>query len=59
LLKNGSFMQPFTRKGRMSRLVSRMPVHVILNPRLGLLGAARSGSERMRLNSRLSKAVGA
>jgi glucokinase len=59
LLKNGSFMQSFTRKGRMSQLVSRMPVHVILNERLGLLGAARSGSERMRLNSRLSKAVGA
>jgi glucokinase len=59
LLKNGSFVQSFTRKGRMSQLVSHMPVHVILNQRLGLLGAARSGSEHMRLNPKLSKEVGA
>jgi glucokinase len=48
LLKKGSFMASFTNKGRMSQLVSRIPVHVILNPSAPLLGAARAGIERMR-----------
>lgn len=55
LLKNGSFMESFTKKGRMAQLVSRMPVHVILNPRMGLLGAARSGFESIRLNPKISR----
>jgi glucokinase len=36
-------MQAFQRKGRMSDLMSRMPVHVILNPKVALLGAACHG----------------
>lgn len=59
LLKNGTFMKSFTKKGRMSQLVSRMPVHVILNPRAALLGAARSGFECIRLNPKLSGELGA
>jgi glucokinase len=54
LLKDGSFMESFTRKGRFSELVSRIPVHVILNPRIGLLGAVRSGFESMRLGPKLA-----
>jgi glucokinase len=42
-LKRGSFMEAFGRKGRMSALMSRMPVHVILNPAAALLGAACYG----------------
>lgn len=42
-LTNGRFMRAFTHKGRMSDLTARMPVHVVLNPRVGLLGAARLG----------------
>jgi glucokinase len=39
-LKRGEFLSAFRDKGRMSDLVSRMPVHVIMNPYVGLLGAA-------------------
>ena len=31
---------PLRNKGRMTELLSRMPVHVIMNPNVGLLGAA-------------------
>jgi glucokinase len=46
LLQRGSFVKSFARKGRMSQLISRIPVHVILNPRTPLLGAARFGIEQ-------------
>jgi glucokinase len=39
-LETGLFMNAFLRKGRMSGLMSEIPVHVILNPRATLLGAA-------------------
>jgi len=42
-LNNGLFMTAFTAKGRMSDIMSEMPVHVILNPRAALLGAAHYG----------------
>ncbi|MCX5834222.1 MAG: glucokinase [Deltaproteobacteria bacterium] len=42
-LTGGLFMERFLRKGRMSDLVSRMPVHVIVNPGGALLGAALYG----------------
>ncbi len=44
-LEQGRFMQTFLRTGRMSELLTRMPVHVILNPQAPLLGAARFGLE--------------
>ena len=34
------FMEAFYHKGRLSDLMARMPVHVILNPWAALLGAA-------------------
>jgi glucokinase len=39
-LKKGPFLTAFRDKGRMSELLSRIPVHVIVNPNVGLLGAA-------------------
>jgi len=42
-LKNGLFMRAFLRKGKLSNLLSRIPVHVILNSRTALLGAAQYG----------------
>ena len=42
-LDNGQFMQAFQRKGRFSELLGRMPVHVILNPKVALFGAACHG----------------
>ena len=39
-LKSGAFLTAFRDKGRMSALLSRIPIHVIMNPHVGLLGAA-------------------
>ncbi|CAK0771686.1 Glucokinase [Gammaproteobacteria bacterium] len=39
-LQNGEFIRAFRAKGRMERLLVEMPVRVVLNPRVGLLGAA-------------------
>jgi glucokinase len=38
-LKEGAFMRAFTDKGRFSGLLADIPVHVIMNPHLGLYGA--------------------
>lgn len=40
-IQAGGFMAAFTAKGRMRELLAGMPVHVILNEQVGLLGAAR------------------
>ena len=45
LLEKGAFMKCFTNKGRFSELVSRIPVHVICNPKIALMGAALYGLE--------------
>jgi glucokinase len=42
-LEKGGFMEAFQRKGRLSDLLARIPVHVILNPKVALLGAACHG----------------
>lgn len=44
-LETGAFMAAFRRKGRMSALLERIPVRVILNPDVGLLGAAAVAAE--------------
>ena len=46
-LQCGSFMEAFKRKGRMSGIMRDIPVHVILNPKAALIGAAFIGLERM------------
>ena len=45
ILKRGPFMAAFRRKGRMSDLLAQIPVHVILNPKVALVGAACHGLE--------------
>ena len=42
-LTSSTFMDAFLDKGRMSELLVKMPVHVILHPDVGLLGAAHHG----------------
>src|SRR6266496_3719830 len=39
------FMRAFTHKGRLTQMLTQMPVHVILNPKIALLGAAYHGFE--------------
>lgn len=42
-LEEGRFMKAFCAKGRHASLMARMPVHVILNPKVALMGAAYCG----------------
>ncbi|HEY9814275.1 MAG TPA: glucokinase [Candidatus Obscuribacterales bacterium] len=44
LMSNGCFMQALQSKGRVSKLLDQVPVHVVLNPRVGLIGAALRAS---------------
>lgn len=39
-LKHGTFMHAFGNKGRMKPLLDSLPVRVIMNPKVGLIGAA-------------------
>ena len=47
-LKNGPFIQAFQRKGRLSPLLSSVPLRVILNPKCALLGAAQYGFDSLK-----------
>lgn len=40
-LKEGGFMKAFCDKGRFSSLMEEIPVHVVMNPKAGLLGASQ------------------
>jgi glucokinase len=40
LMQDGRFLAAFHHKGRMRPLMERVPVHVVLNPQVGLIGAA-------------------
>lgn len=40
LMQSGTFLHALTHKGRVSHLLEKVPVHVILNPQVGLIGAS-------------------
>ncbi|EDX83814.1 glucokinase [Synechococcus sp. PCC 7335] len=40
LMKKGDFLEAFLNKGRVSTLLKKVPIHVVLNPKVGLIGAA-------------------
>lgn len=44
-LKDGTFMRSFTALGRFAEFAARVPVHVIMNPDVGLFGAAAAACE--------------
>jgi len=46
-LGNGGFLKAFLDKGRMQPLLERMPVQVILNRQVGLIGAGLYAAEQM------------
>lgn len=56
ILKSGGFLAAFRHKGPMSDLVRRIPVHVILEPRTSLLGAAYYAREAASPELRLAGA---
>ncbi len=49
-MRDGTFMKAFIDKGRLSSVVSRIPVHVVLEQKAGLYGAAAYAA-RMRSRS--------
>ncbi len=44
LMEEGSFLRSFALKGRMRSLMERVPVQIVLNPQVGLIGAALCAS---------------
>ncbi len=42
-LESPTFMPAFTQKGRFSDLLAKVPIHIICNPKVALLGAACHG----------------
>ncbi len=47
ILQEGWFMAGFTAKGRFSRLLEEVPVEVVLNPKIVLIGAQTWAMQRM------------
>jgi glucokinase len=47
-LKDGMFMKAFSDKGRYKKLLSSIPVRVIMNPKAALLGAASVAAQLHR-----------
>ncbi len=47
IIPKSPFMDSFLRKGRLSGIVGSLPVHLVLNPRTGLAGAAHFGLDIM------------
>jgi glucokinase len=45
LLQRGDFIKAFCNKGRLRPVLEKIPVHVILNPKVGLMGAALQGAK--------------
>jgi len=43
-LRQGAFLRAFRDKGRLSAYIARVPLHVIINPHVALLGAAAVAS---------------
>ncbi len=49
-LQDGTFMRAFTNKGRYKRMMSSIPVRVIMNQKTALLGAASVAADLARLS---------
>lgn len=45
LMTNDRFLDAFTHKGRMSQLLEDIPIRIVLNPQVGLIGAARCAAD--------------
>jgi glucokinase len=38
-MQDGKFLQTFKNKGRVSTLIEKIPVHIVLMPQVGLVGS--------------------
>lgn len=43
LMQDGQFLKTFKDKGRVSSLIDEIPVHIVLNPQVGLVGSVLYG----------------
>ncbi len=48
LLLNSSFLRSFLDKGRVSPVLTRIPIHIVMNPQVGLIGAALQAATLLR-----------
>ncbi|MEO0647164.1 MAG: glucokinase, partial [Cyanobacteria bacterium J06650_10] len=48
LMKGGEFMYAFGNKGRVSHLLDKIPVRVVINQSVGLIGAALKASRNYK-----------
>ncbi|MCE5275221.1 MAG: glucokinase, partial [Deltaproteobacteria bacterium] len=48
MLASDVFLDAYFAKGRLSRILKRIPIHVILNTDIGLMGAASFGMDIMK-----------
>ena len=42
-MQDGKFLDTFKDKGRVSPLIQEIPVHIVLNPQVGLVGSVLYG----------------
>ncbi len=42
-MQDGKFLDAFKSKGRVSTLIEEIPVHIVLNPQVGLVGSVLYG----------------
>lgn len=47
LMQRGDFVQAFNNKGRVSEAIERIPIYVIKNPRVGLIGSALCAAQML------------
>ena len=55
MMQDGRFLSAYKQKGRVSNLLDNIPVHIVLNPQVGLVGsvlyALQSGKKESNLDS--------
>ena len=55
-LEDEKFLEAFIHKGRLEKVLEEIPVHLVLNPKIALLGAAHLGFEKMKLSRKRIRA---
>ena len=53
-LQRPEFFQAFVSKGRMQPLLEKVPIRVVNNDQVGVLGAARHASEQLKASAAMT-----